>query len=117
MAALRLLNGLGFTETTNGTGNLIVGYNEPRDGGENRRTGSHNVVVGKQHNFSSVGGVVVGLHNEISGTFAAVGGGVRNTAAGEHAAISGGRGVRQEATEGWAAGSSGAEVAGRFRSP
>jgi len=116
-ANLRLLNGLGFTETTNGTGNLIVGYNEPRDGGENRRTGSHNVVVGKQHNFSSVGGVVVGLHNEISGTFAAVSGGVRNTAAGEHAAISGGRGVRQEATEGWAAGSSGAEVAGRFRSP
>jgi hypothetical protein len=32
-ANLRLLNGLGSTETTNGLGNLIVGYNE-RGGGE-----------------------------------------------------------------------------------
>jgi hypothetical protein len=42
---------------------------------------------------------------------------LRNTAAGEHTSISGGRDVRQEAKEGWAAGSMGAEVAGRFRSP
>jgi hypothetical protein len=116
-ANLRLLNGLGFTDTTNGTGNLIVGYNEPHEGGENRRTGSHNVVVGKQHNFSSFGGLVVGLQNEISGAFASVSGGVLNTAAGEHASISGGRDVRQGAKEGWAAGSIGAEVAGSFRSP
>jgi hypothetical protein len=60
---------------------------------------------------------VVGLQNEIHGAFASVNGGVRNTAAGEHAAISGGRDVRQEAKEGWAAGSMGPEVAGRFRSP
>jgi hypothetical protein len=116
-ANLRLLNGLGSTETTNGLGNLIVGYNEPRDGEETLRTGSHNVVVGTQHQFSSVGGLVVGRHNEIRGAFASVSGGVRNTAAGAHAAISGGRGMRQEAPEGWAAGSMGAEVAGRFRSP
>jgi hypothetical protein len=116
-ANLRILNGLGFTDTTNGMGNLIVGYNEPREGGENRRTGSHNVVVGKQHNFSSFGGLVVGLQNEMSGAFASVSGGVLNTATGEHAAIGGGRAVRQEAKEGWAAGSIGAEVAGRFRSP
>lgn len=116
-ANLRLLNGLGSTDTTNGLGNLIVGYHEPRDSGEDRQTGSHNVVVGKQHQFSSFGGLVVGLQNEIHGAFASVSGGVRNTAAGEHAAISGGRDVRQEAKEGWAAGSMGAEVAGRFRSP
>jgi hypothetical protein len=116
-ANLRLRNGLGSTETTNGLGNLIVGYNEPREGEENIRTGSHNVVVGKQHQFSSIGGLVVGLQNEIHGAFASVSGGVRNTAAGEHASISGGREVRQEAKEGWAAGSSGAAVAGRFRSP
>jgi len=116
-ANLRLLNGLGSTDTTNGLGNLIVGYNEPREGEENIRTGSHNVVVGKQHQFSSVGGLVVGLQNEIRGAFASVSGGVHNTAAGEHASIGGGRDVRQEANEGWAAGSMGAEVAGRFRSP
>jgi hypothetical protein len=116
-ANLRLLNGLGSTETTNGLGNLIVGYNEPRDSGEPQQTGSHNVVVGKQHQFSSFGGLVVGLQNEIHGAFASVSGGVRNTAAGEHTSISGGRDVRQEVKEGWAAGSMGAEVAGRFRSP
>jgi hypothetical protein len=116
-ANLRLLNGLGSTDTTNGLGNLIVGYDEPRDSGETRQTGSHNVVVGKQHQFSSFGGLVVGLQNEIHGAYASVSGGVRNTAAGAHAAISGGRDVRQEAQAGWAAGSMGAEVAGRFRSP
>jgi hypothetical protein len=116
-ANLRLVNGLGSTETTNGLGNLIVGYPEPRDRGETRQTGSHNVVVGKQHQFSSFGGLVVGLQNEIHGAFASVSGGVRNTAAGAHASISGGRDVHQEAQDGWAAGSMGAEVAGRFRSP
>jgi hypothetical protein len=48
-ANLRILNGLGFTDTMNGIGNLIMGYNEPREGGENRRTGSHKVAMGKQH--------------------------------------------------------------------
>jgi hypothetical protein len=116
-ANLRLVNGLGATETTNGLGNLLVGYPEPRDSEEPRQTGSHNVVVGKEHRFSSFGGLVVGLQNEIRGAFASVSGGMRNTAAGAHAAISGGSDVRQEAPEGWAAGSRGAEVAGRFRSP
>jgi hypothetical protein len=57
-ANLRIVNGLGTTETTNGLGNLIVGYNEERapDGATNIRTGSHNVVVGAQNNFSSFGG-------------------------------------------------------------
>jgi hypothetical protein len=59
-ANLRIVNGLGTTDTTNGLGNLIVGYNESR-GGENVRTGSHNVVVGQQHNFSRFGGIVAAL--------------------------------------------------------
>jgi hypothetical protein len=52
-ANLRIVNGLGATDTTNGLGNLIVGYHEERGFGDTR-TGSHNVVVGRQHNFSSV---------------------------------------------------------------
>jgi hypothetical protein len=55
-ANLRIINGLGSTATTNGLGNLIVGYNEPRDI-VNVETGSHNVVVGQRHNFSSFGGL------------------------------------------------------------
>jgi hypothetical protein len=105
-ANLRVVNGLGSTDCTdaqgepipqcpNGLGNVIVGYNEPRDtpeGGEERnvRTGSHNIVVGQQHNFSRIGGLVVGVWNEISGDFAAVSGGRFNTASGVAATVSGG---------------------------
>ena len=88
-ANLRLVNGLRATATTNGLGNLLVGYNEPRQGA-NVETGSHNVVVGQGHNFSSFGGLVVGRQNEISGAFAAVSGGFDNTASGANAAVSGG---------------------------
>jgi hypothetical protein len=88
-ANLRLVNGLRATATTNGLGNLLVGYNEPREG-ENVRMGSHNVVVGQGHNFSSFGGLVVGRQNEISGAFAVVSGGFDHTASGASAAVSGG---------------------------
>jgi hypothetical protein len=99
-ANLRIVNGLGRTDCgteeepipacPNGLGNLIVGYNEPRQFGETIRTGSHNVVVGSQHNFSRFGGVVVGLFNTISGDFASVSGGNGNTASGNFASVSGG---------------------------
>jgi hypothetical protein len=100
-ANLHLVNGLGSTDCTaepdepipdcpNGVGNLIVGYNEPREFGENLRTGSHNVVVGQFHQFSRIGGLVVGDFNEISGDFAVVSGGQRNTASGDRSAASGG---------------------------
>ena len=90
-ANLRIVNGLGATGTTNGLGNLIVGYNEPRGGGfPDTRTGSHTVVVGMQHNFSRFGGIVVGYYNEISGSWASVSGGAGNTASGELASVSNG---------------------------
>jgi hypothetical protein len=87
---LRIVNGLGRTDTTNGLGNLIVGYNELRSFG-NARGGSHNVVVGSQHNFTRYGGLVVGLLNTISGPFASVSGGQINTADGVAASVSGGQ--------------------------
>jgi hypothetical protein len=106
-ANLRIVNGLGATDTTNGLGNLIVGYNEPRDPlfGETIRTGSHNVVVGQEHNFSRFASLVVGLRNDISGAWssaiggqfniastdmAVVSGGINNTASGAAATVSGG---------------------------
>jgi hypothetical protein len=100
-ANLHIVNGLGITSCTtdqgfpvpdcpNGLGNLIVGYNDPRDGGENIRTGSHNVVLGQRNNFSSFAGLVVGNFNEISGEFAVVSGGQENTASGGFAVVSGG---------------------------
>jgi hypothetical protein len=104
-ANLRIVNGLGRTDCAdaegtpipdcpNGLGNLIVGYNEPRDRffGENIRTGSHNVVVGPGHNFSRFGGLVAGELNEISGDFASVIGGEFNTANNRQSAVIGGSG-------------------------
>jgi hypothetical protein len=97
-ANLRIVNGTGGTETTNGTGNLIVGYNEPREFEEDSRTGSHNIVVGEWQNFSSFGGLVVGVMSEISAEWASVTGGIGNTASGFGASISGG--VRNVASGG-----------------
>jgi hypothetical protein len=99
-ANLRIVNGLGDTATTNGLGNLIVGYNESRQEVPDcsptnpfcidTRTGSHNLVVGRFNRFSSFGGLVVGELNEISGEFASVSGGTRNTASGDFSSVSGG---------------------------
>jgi hypothetical protein len=104
-ANLHIVNGLDATTTTNGLGNLIVGYNELRDPElfENIRMGSHNVVVGKEHNFSRFGGIVVGNFSTISGDFASV---------------SGGSDFTQATRAGWSAGSEADEVVvGNFRSP
>jgi hypothetical protein len=102
-ANLRIVNGLGATDTTNGLGNLIVGYNELRleqlqictpptlPFCKDTRTGSHNVVVGRQNNFSSFGGLVVGDLNEIRGEFASVSGGFLNIASGDLSSVSGGQ--------------------------
>ena len=102
-ANLHIVNGLGNTVTLNGLGNLIVGYNELRSSFPDcqsaptgpfctdSRTGSHNVAVGHRQNFSSIGGLVVGDLNEISGDFASVSGGQGNTASGTAASISGGQ--------------------------
>ncbi|MBF6619218.1 MAG: hypothetical protein ITG02_03190 [Patulibacter sp.] len=98
---LQITNGEGTTDTTNGTGNLIVGYNEV----PGTQTGSHNLVVGDQHTFSSFGGLLVGLDNSItrewstalgssndaSGFASAVTGGYSNEASGSSSAVTGGR--------------------------
>ena len=74
---------------TNGLGNFIVGYNE--DGGVPAiRTGSHNLIVGPEHTYSSFGGLVSGSENFISGRLSTVSGGQNNTASGFASSVSGG---------------------------
>lgn len=118
----------------NGLGNLIVGYNEGRcfaideagpstdpgfltpclsdrecgggtcDFGE--RAGSHNLVVGQQHEYASYAGIVGGRANAVAapeagvtagylnraeGRFSAVHGGVANRALGEASTVAAGR--------------------------
>jgi hypothetical protein len=103
-ANLHIVNGLGATNgypadlgqnnpsltVVNGLGNLIVGYNELRQDGTDDRSGSHNIVVGLGHSFSSYGGLVAGERNSVSGVYASVSGGNGNTASGGWASVSGG---------------------------
>ena len=89
-ANLHINSATGSTDgSVNGLGNLIVGYNEERGSGDDR-SGSHNIVVGTRHNYSSFGGLVVGYSNTISGYYASVSGGQGNTASGITANVSGG---------------------------
>lgn len=89
---LQVVNGTGTTDGAgNSVGNLIVGYNEPRDKAkDNVRTGSHNVIVGSNNNYTSHGGIVAGLYNTISGKYSSVTGGTYNTAGGDFSVVSGG---------------------------
>jgi len=77
-----------------GLGNLIVGYNErtrigppiPRE----VRTGSHNLVIGGHHSYTSVAGLVAGDGNKVTGSHASVTGGTDNEASGYFSSVSGG---------------------------
>src|SRR5688572_21451836 len=63
---LQIVNGLGRTNTTNGCGNLIIGYNEPpsaSSGWPTTRTGSHNLILGRYHSHASYAGLLSGEMN------------------------------------------------------
>jgi hypothetical protein len=89
-ANLNIISGSGSTAgAINGLGNLIIGYNELRGAGDDR-TGSHNLVIGRYHNYSSYGGLVAGYYNTISNTYATVTAGRYNQATGTYSSVSGG---------------------------
>ena len=101
---VQIINGLGSTTTYNGTGNLIIGYDEPdvfgvsqqvcSDGsyttqatcpapetwGRNQHSGSHNLIIGANHSYTRFGGMVVGQGNSITKDFASISGGFGNVA-------------------------------------
>jgi len=111
---LQLVNGTGRTDTVNGRGNLILGYDLARDDGTyfcadgqftakepcerfgqtwaaSHKTGSHYLVIGDRNNYAQYGGMVVGLYNTSNAPSASVSGGMFNTAQGPAASVSGGR--------------------------
>ncbi len=97
---LHVRNGMGQTGSVNGLGNLIVDYNETMVVVPRRdRSGSHNLVIGPEHSFSSYGGLIAGYWNAVSGRYATVSGGAYNTASANQASVSGGR--SHEASEMW----------------
>lgn len=88
---IQLVSGSGDTDGwVNGTGNLIIGYNETGNFFGDDKTGSHMLVIGKANNYSSYGGMVLGLGNETSGAFSSVSGGQRNIASGFASSVSSG---------------------------
>lgn len=98
---LQIVNGLNATNgnpsdrssttsfAVNGVGNLIVGYNESRD--LTQRTGSHNLIVGTNNQFTAFGGIVAGYQNTMAGPWSAVTGGRNNVSASAYSSVSGGR--------------------------
>ena len=76
-------------DTINGLGNLIVGYNNPHPF-SNDKSGSHNLVTGDEHHYSSYGGFLAGWRNISNNIFTSVSGGEYNTASGEYTSVSGG---------------------------
>lgn len=91
-ANVHVRSGSGFTDDNisgggvlAGLGNLIIGYNENSTG--QIRTGSHNLIGGSFNTFSSVGGMVFGLRNTLSGQYAAIISGDSNIASGMNASV------------------------------
>ena len=96
---VHIRSGLGATDDGgSGLGNLIIGYDElpgetqeEKDAAETaRKAASHNLVIGPEHTYSSIGGLVAGFENTVSGKYVTVSGGTLNTADGTATTVSGG---------------------------
>lgn len=84
---LQVIDGSGSETTINGTGNLILGYDEA----PGIQNGSHNLLLGGTgDSYNSYGGIVGGYSNKISGGYASVLGGGANTVLGYASTITGG---------------------------
>ena len=97
---VQLVNGSGSTYgTSNGLGNLVLGYNE-EDGGHRDSTGtlvdgevrmgSHNMVLGGGHSYAGNGGLIGGFNNTAWGQGAGILGGRANFASGAWSSVLGG---------------------------
>lgn len=82
---IHIQNGTGKENRINGTGNLVVGYDDPGKG-------SHNIMVGSKNKCASYGALVTGQGNVIDKKYGVVVGGEDNAAKGEYAVILGGSG-------------------------
>ena len=84
---VNIQSGSGSTDgQTNGLGNLVVGY-KANTGGKGR-TGSHNLIIGDEHDYVSFGGLLSGSGNTISAPWA-VAFGTTNIASGSGATVTG----------------------------
>lgn len=75
---VQIVNGLNSTETINGLGNLIIGYNELQIS-NNNRTGSHNLIAGSNNDYTNYASIVAGLNNVALSNYSAILSGTENT--------------------------------------
>jgi hypothetical protein len=110
---VRVVNGTGITDRGNGRGNLVVGYEDPVELGDQS---SHNVLIGDGHILlgnttrglfagaghvaAGVGIVALGDEHQALGDWTTIVGGEANSASGEYSSVFGGQFSR--ATGRWA---------------
>ncbi|MBI1852015.1 MAG: hypothetical protein HYR85_16880 [Planctomycetes bacterium] len=96
---VQIVNGMGKTNSGNGLGNLIVGYDETGNSRGDERAGSHNVVIGTKNSFPSAGCLIAGESNVARGTFSTVAGGASNDTLGSWSCVV--SGDHNEASASW----------------
>lgn len=82
-ANVHIESGSGGTVDTSGLGNLVIGYDEDSVDAaviDGNRSGSHNLVIGPQHEFTASGGLIAGYDNFVSANYASADGGECNSA-------------------------------------
>jgi hypothetical protein len=87
-ANLLIHNGSNATHILNGLGNLIIGYNISNS---DIRTGSHNVIIGDHHSYTSSGSLLVGENHRAEGKGIALVGGTDNVVSADFGSIAGGQ--------------------------
>jgi hypothetical protein len=93
----QVVSGSGDTDgDTNGTGNIVIGYDESDDNND-QKDGSHNLIIGRFHSYEGYGGIVAGEDNEVTGASSSILGGTRNEVSGDGSVIVSGRESRVEA--------------------
>ncbi len=86
---VHIQNGTGNADKSNGTGNLIVGYGSTGKG-------SHNIAVGKNNAYTSVGSIVTGNQNAVMNKYSFIAGGKGNKVTGNYGVIAGGHNNKSE---------------------
>ena len=125
-ANVQIVNGTGSTSSSNGKGNLIVGYDE--NNYQQQQTGSHSVVIGVNNGWTGYGDLVAG-YNELAGASyaTAIGyygsaqalgsvslGGFQNRATGTYSVASGGYSSMAQAIYGTVLGGLGNQANGDY---
>lgn len=87
---VQIRNGAGATDgDTDGTGNLIIGWNESDE--DDGRTGSHNLIVGSHHDWTGHSGIATGVDHDLLTDAGATLGGEGNAVSGHGAVLIGGQ--------------------------